>query len=153
MRPEDSATPSLAGGIHETLGIEFLEVGPDRVVATMPVTPRHWQPFGLLHGGASVVLAESAASLGTWLHCDPATERAVGIEINANHVRAKREGTLRAEAIPLHRGRRTMVWDIRVRDEQDRLVCVARCTVARVAAEDGPRQSTMGRPDTASTAR
>ncbi|MDA8200708.1 MAG: hotdog fold thioesterase [Thermaerobacter sp.] len=145
--PADAA--ALAGGIHETLGIVFVEARPDRVVATMPVSPRVHQPFGLLHGGASVVLAESAASVGTWLNCDPATERAVGIEINANHVRAKRTGTLTAEALPLHRGRTTMVWDIRIRDEQERLVCVARCTVARVAV----RQSDKSRPESRDTAR
>ncbi len=137
----------LAGGIHDTLGITFRECTPDRVVATMPVTPQVHQPFGLLHGGASVVLAESAASLGTWLNCDPATERAVGLEINANHVRAKRDGILTAEAVPLHRGRTTMVWDIRVRDEHERLVCVARCTVARVAVP----HPTSGRPDSRDT--
>lgn len=145
--PADAA--ALAGGIHETLGIVFLEYTPDRVVASMPVSPRVHQPFGLLHGGASVVLAESAASLGTWLNCDPDTERAVGIEINANHVRAKRTGTLTAEALPLHRGRTTMVWDIRIRDEQERLVCVARCTVARVAAP----QSDKSRPESRDTTR
>lgn len=145
--PADPA--ALAGGIHETLGIAFLESTPDRVVATMPVSPRVHQPFGLLHGGASVVLAESAASLGTWLNCDPDTERAVGIEINANHVRPKRTGTLTALALPLHRGRTTMVWDIRIRDEQDRLVCVARCTVARVAVP----QSAKSRPESRDTTR
>ena len=139
---------ALTGGIHETLGIAFLEVSPDRVVATMPVSPRVHQPFGLLHGGASVVLAESAASVGTWLNCDPDTERAVGIEINANHVRAKRTGTLAAEALPLHRGRTTMVWDVRIRDEAGRLVCVSRCTVARVARP----QSDSSRPESRDTA-
>lgn len=144
--PTDLA--ALAGGIHETLGIAFLESSPDRVVATMPVSPRVHQPFGLLHGGASVVLAESAASVGTWLNCDPDTERAVGLEINANHVRAKRTGTLTAEALPLHRGRTTMVWDIRIRDEAGRLVCVARCTVARIAVP----QSDRSRPESRDTA-
>ncbi len=148
----DSRPPAgpgaLAGGIHETLGIVFVEVSPDRVVATMPISPRVHQPFGLLHGGASVVLAESAASVGTWLNCDPDTERAVGIEINANHVRAKRTGTLTAEALPLHRGRTTMVWDVRIRDEAGRLVCVSRCTVARVARP----QSDSSRPESRDTA-
>ncbi len=139
---------ALTGGIHETLGIAFLEVSPDRVVATMPVSPRVHQPFGLLHGGASVVLAESAASVGTWLNCDPDTERAVGIEINANHVRAKRTGTLTAEALPLHRGRTTMVWDVRIRVAAGRLVCVSRCTVARVARP----QSDSSRPESRDTA-
>jgi len=148
--PHDLA--SLATGIHQTLGISFLEADPEHVVAIMPVTPQLFQPFGLMHGGASVVLAESAASLGTWLNCDPARERAVGIEINANHLRAQRDGQLTAEAVPLHRGRTTMVWDIRIRDEQKRLVCVARCTVARIAARDGT-QSPSATPDTRSTVR
>lgn len=145
--PRNLDPATLAGGIHDTLGITFVEATADRVVATMPVTPRVHQPFGLLHGGASVVLAESAASLGTWLNCDPATEHAVGLEINANHVRAKRDGTITAEAVPLHRGRTTMVWDIRIRDERERLVCVARCTVARVSA----RHPTSSRPDSRDT--
>jgi uncharacterized protein (TIGR00369 family) len=101
----------------------------------MPVGPRVHQPFGHLHGGASVVLAESAATIGALLHCDDATQTAVGMEINANHLRPKRDGHLLAEAVPLHKGRTTMVWDIRIRDERDRLVCISRCTVALI-----PRQ-------------
>lgn len=99
---------------------------------TMPVTDKVRQPFGLLHGGASVALAESAASVGTWLNINQENQRAVGLEINANHVRAKREGLLRATAVPVHKGRTTMVWDIRIHDEQEALVCISRCTVAVV---------------------
>lgn len=113
-----------------TLGIEFLETGADRVVATMPVNSATHQPFGLLHGGASVVLAESVASIGTWNLIDQNEEIAVGLEINANHIRGKASGIVTAVGTPLHKGRSTMVWDIKITDEQDKLICVSRCTVA-----------------------
>lgn len=115
-----------------TLGIEFLETGADRVVATMPVNSATHQPFGLLHGGASVVLAESVASIGTWHLIDQNEEIAVGLEINANHIRGKASGIVTAVGTPLHKGRSTMVWDIKITDEQDKLICVSRCTVAVV---------------------
>jgi 1,4-dihydroxy-2-naphthoyl-CoA hydrolase len=121
-------------GLMGALGIELREVTAERVVATMPVTPRHLQPFGYLHGGASLALAETAASIGGHLSCPPGYA-AFGLEINANHVRPKRTGTLTATAVPLHRGRTTQVWDIRVVDEADRLVCVSRCTLAVVPVD------------------
>jgi 1,4-dihydroxy-2-naphthoyl-CoA hydrolase len=114
------------------MGIELGEMTPDRVTATMPVDARTHQPFGLLHGGASVVLAETVASMGTWNLIDQENEMAVGLEINANHIRAKQEGTVTAVATPLHKGRTTMVWDIKITDEEDKLICVSRCTVAIV---------------------
>ena len=117
-----------------TLGIELVEATKERVVARMPVGPRVHQPFGLLHGGASVALAETVASTGAWLNCDQAREHVVGIEINANHLRAKRDGTVTATATPVHVGRRTQVWEIRIEDEQGKPVCVSRCTVAVVPA-------------------
>jgi len=117
-----------------TLGIEIVEATKERVVARMPVGPKVHQPFGLLHGGASVVLAETAASTGSWMQVDQEKERVVGLEINANHLRAKRDGVLTATALPLHLGRRTHVWDIRLTDEEGKLVCVSRCTVAVVPA-------------------
>jgi len=120
-----------------TLGIEFVETTRERVVARMPVGPKVHQPFGLLHGGASVALAETVASTGAWLNCDQAREHVVGIEINANHLRAKRDGTVTAIATPVHVGRRTQVWEIRVEDEQGKAVCVSRCTVAVVPAAGG----------------
>jgi uncharacterized protein (TIGR00369 family) len=98
----------------------------------MPITDAARQPFGLLHGGVSVVLAESCASVGTWLNIDQDTQTAVGIEINANHLRAKRDGVVTATGTPLYKGRTTFVWDIRITDEQTKLVCVSRCTVAVV---------------------
>ena len=117
-----------------TLGIEIVEATKERVVARMPDGPKVHQPFGLLHGGASVVLAETAASTGGWMQIDQAKERIVGIEINANHLRAKRDGMLTAVALPLHIGRRTHVWDVRISDEEGKLVCISRCTVAVVPA-------------------
>ncbi|MBZ0249739.1 MAG: hotdog fold thioesterase [Burkholderiales bacterium] len=115
-----------------TLGIEVTEATRERVVATMPVGPRVHQPFGLLHGGASVALAETVASTAAWMNVDQAAEIVVGIEINANHLRAKRDGVVTATATPLHVGRRTQVWDVRIADEEGRLVCASRCTLAVV---------------------
>jgi 1,4-dihydroxy-2-naphthoyl-CoA hydrolase len=117
----------------EFLGIEIVETTAERVVMRMPVTPKVHQPYGLLHGGASVALAETAASFGTVLNIDPKTQWAVGLEINANHIRSEREGWVTAEATPLHRGRTSMVWDIKIRNGDGKLVCVSRCTVAIVA--------------------
>jgi uncharacterized protein (TIGR00369 family) len=117
-----------------TLGIEFVEAARERVIARMPVGPRVHQPFGLLHGGASVALAETVASTGAWLNCDQASERVVGLEINANHLRAKRDGVVTATATPVHVGRRTQVWEVRIADELGKAVCVSRCTIAVIPA-------------------
>ena len=121
-------------GLGKTLGIEIIEATPERVVARMAITPQIHQPLGFLHGGASVALAETAASIGGWLHCPPGMA-AFGQEINANHVRPKREGTLTAVAHPLHIGRSTHIWQIEITDEQEKLVCVSRCTLAVIAVE------------------
>ena len=121
-------SPSLV----DLLGIEVVELTPERVVLTMPVDERTRQPFGILHGGASVALVETAVSLGAWRNVDRAREAAVGLEINANHLRAKRDGVVRCTATPVHRGRSTQVWTATIIDEQDRAVCVARCTLAVV---------------------
>lgn len=118
--------------LFETLHIEVIEASPERVVATMPVTPRVHQPFGILHGGASVALAESVASIGATLNIDLSSQQAVGLEINANYIRAEQHGTVTATATPLHRGRSTQVWQIEIRNEADKLVCVSRCTLAIV---------------------
>ena len=112
-----------------TLGIAVLEATPERVVATMPVEARVHQPFGLLHGGASVALAETVASIGGALSVGP-EQQVVGLEINANHLRAVRAGLVTGTATPLHQGRTTQVWQVEIRDEEDRLVCVSRCTLA-----------------------
>ena len=118
--------------IAGVLGIEFGDITPDRVTATMPVHAATHQPFGQLHGGASVVLAESVASVGTWHLIDQENEIAVGLEINANHLRGKQEGIVTAIGTPLHKGRTTMVWDIKIIDDEEKLICVSRCTVAIV---------------------
>jgi len=115
-----------------TLGIEIVEATKARAVATMPVGPKVHQPYGLLHGGASVALAETVASTAAWMNVDQDTQVPVGIEINANHLRAKREGIVTATATPLHVGRSTQVWDVRIADEEGRAVCVSRCTLAVV---------------------
>lgn len=115
-----------------TLGIQFEEATPERVVATMPVDDRTRQPFGLLHGGASVALAETVASVGAALNAGPG-RTAVGMEINANHVRPKRDGIVRAVATPAHVGRTSSIWEIRITDENDKLVCLSRCTLAFVS--------------------
>ena len=124
-------------GLARALGMKLVELSPDRVVITMPVDDRTQQPFGLLHGGASVALAETAVSIGGWLNVDPERYGTVGLEINANHMRAKREGTVRAVATPIHRGRTTHVWAVEITDEAGRLVCVSRCTLAVVPLERG----------------
>jgi 1,4-dihydroxy-2-naphthoyl-CoA hydrolase len=120
------------GSVWEVLGITLVVAEKDRVVATMPIGPHHRQQLGYLHGGVSVVLAESLASLGGALNVESDTQMVFGLEINANHLRPKREGTLTGVAVPLHRGRNTHVWEVKITDEQDKLVCVSRCTIAVV---------------------
>lgn len=112
------------------LGIEFLEMGDDFLRARMPVDARTRQPFGLLHGGASVVLAETLGSSAANLCLDDPAVQAAGIEINANHVRAVTEGWVIGTARPVHIGRATQVWEIRIVDERDKLVCISRLTLA-----------------------
>ena len=127
---------SLASrGLPATIGIEIIELTPERVVATMPVDERTRQPFGLLHGGASIALAETVASLGATANVDLEHFVAVGQEINGNHLRGKTDGVVRATAVPIHRGRTSQVWGIDIVDEQGRLVCVSRCTLAIVPRE------------------
>ncbi|MGE5398457.1 MAG: hotdog fold thioesterase [Chitinophagales bacterium] len=123
---------SIKNTVLETLGIEVIELTRERVVATMPVTPRTHQPLGLMHGGVSVVIAETVASAGSYLFIDPEHQSVVGLEINANHIRSKSDGLVHAVGIPIHIGKRTMVWDIRIYDEEERLICISRCTVAVV---------------------
>ncbi len=119
-------------GLPITLGIQMLELTPQRVVATMPVDQRTRQPFGILHGGASVALAETVASFGAVALIDRERFVAVGQEINANHLRPKLEGVVTATGVPVHVGRSSQVWSIEIRDEQGKLVCISRCTMAVV---------------------
>jgi 1,4-dihydroxy-2-naphthoyl-CoA hydrolase len=115
------------------LGMEFIEIGADFLKARMPVDHRTRQPFGLLHGGASVALAETMGSFGAHLTIDTEKFAAVGLEINANHVRSVRSGWVIGTARPLHRGKSTQLWEIHITDEAEKLVCVSRFTVALVA--------------------
>lgn len=115
--------------LPQHLGIEFTELGPDFIRARMPVDNRTRQPYGILHGGASVALAETLGSTGAGLAVDPDKFQVVGQEINANHVRAVSEGFVIGTARPLHLGRRSHVWEIRIADEQERLVCISRITM------------------------
>lgn len=118
--------------LMESLGIEFITTEKDKIVMTMPVDERTHQPAGFLHGGASVLLAETAASVGGFLNVDTSTHSVFGIEINANHIRSKREGIVTATATPLHIGRTSMVWNITITDEADKLICTSRCTLGVV---------------------
>jgi len=121
------------------LGMQITECTPERVVATMPVGPAAKQYFGALHGGASVALAETVASVGTFHLIDKETQLAVGMEINANHIRTKWDGIVTAVATPLHKGRTTMVWDIKITDEEGRLISVSRCTVGIIPKARGDK--------------
>jgi 1,4-dihydroxy-2-naphthoyl-CoA hydrolase len=114
----------------EALGIEITHLETGKVIATMPVDGRTRQPMGILHGGASVALAETVASVGAYELVDKEMEAVAGQEINANHVRPKNEGVVTAVGTVLHHGKSTQVWDIKITDEQDRLICVSRCTMA-----------------------
>jgi 1,4-dihydroxy-2-naphthoyl-CoA hydrolase len=116
--------------IHETLGIRALEVTADRVVLEMDIGPKVHQPMGLLHGGASAVLAESAASMGAYMNCDVEKEFAVGTDLNISHLRARRDGVLKAVAQPIRKGRTIHVWNIDLVDENGEPVAAARCTLA-----------------------
>jgi len=120
------------GTAMEPLGIVFTELGPDYVRATMPVDARTRQPYGLLHGGASVLLAETLGSSAGGLCVEPG-QGVVGIEINANHLAGVREGTVTGTARALHVGRSTQVWEIRIEDDRGRLACISRLTLAVVA--------------------
>lgn len=126
---------SIQGTMIEALGMEVVEATKDRMVMTMPVNAKTKQPMGLLHGGASVALAETVASFGSWLNVDQETQAVVGLEINANHLRSKADGTVTAIGVPLFRGRKTMVWEIKLVDEREKLICISRCTVAIVPKE------------------
>lgn len=120
-------TPSTMG---EHLGMEWVEIGPDFLSMKMPVDHRTHQPYGLLHGGASCALAETVGSVASHLVIDPQKFICVGLEINANHVRGVRSGYVTGTATPLHLGSSTHVWDIKIKDDAGKLVCVSRLTVA-----------------------
>src|SRR6188768_1733645 len=121
----------------EHIGIEWVELGTDYLKAKMPVDHRTQQPFGLLHGGASVVLAETLGSTAALLTLDVEKEVAVGLDINANHIRGPRSGLVTGTAKAIHLGRTTQVWEIRIEDEAGKLVCLARLTMAVIPSPGG----------------
>ena len=122
--------PLGSGTMGEYLGIEWVEVGENFIKAKMPVDHRTVQPYGILHGGASCTLAETIGSVASAMIIDHFKFICVGLEINANHIRGAREGFVTGTAIPLHLGASTHVWDIKIVDENEKLICVSRLTVA-----------------------
>lgn len=137
MKPIWNGEPEVGGlnsmlrsGLVDHLGIEFTGIGDDWIAARMPVDERTHQPAGILHGGASVALAETLGSTAANLVVDRDAKLCVGLEINANHVRVVRDGSVTGTARPLHVGKTTQVWEIRIEDERGDLVCVSRLTMA-----------------------
>ncbi|HTM97219.1 MAG TPA: hotdog fold thioesterase [Pedobacter sp.] len=116
--------------IGALLGIEFTEIGEDFLSATMPVDERTHQPAGILHGGASVVLAETLGSIASYMCIDPDKFIAVGLEVNANHIRPVRSGLVTGICKPLHIGAKTQVWEIKMYTDKGKLNCISRLTVA-----------------------
>ena len=138
FRPDitvDALNQWSEGTLMQPLGIRFTELGDGFLRGTMPVDARTHQPYGLLHGGASVALAETLGSTAAGL-CVEKDQGVVGIEINANHLRGVREGIVTGTARPLHVGRSTQVWEIRIEDEAGQLVCVSRLTLAVIRKRD-----------------
>lgn len=124
------------GTMAEYLDILFSEIGDNYIKATMPVDHRTKQPYGLLHGGASVVLAETLGSVASSLVIEMEKSLCVGLEINANHIRAVKKGLVTGTATPIHLGSSTHVWEIRINDEHEKLVCISRLTVAILKRKD-----------------
>jgi len=129
----DEANDMASGCAIGHLGIELTEIGPDFLVGRMPVDRRTRQPFGILHGGATVLLAETLVSCAATFVAAPG-QACVGMEINANHLRPVSSGWVTGTARPISLGRRTHVWEVRVVDDADKLVCISRCTLAVIAA-------------------
>jgi uncharacterized protein (TIGR00369 family) len=135
--PDDGPIlPGMTASIHELLDVEVLEAGPERVVMRLPVTWKVHQPYGILHGGVSALLAESAASFGAALAAGPGRS-VVGIELNASHLRSVRDGHLIAQATPVRVGRTIQVWAISLTDDEGRDICEARCTLSVLGAPGG----------------
>lgn len=131
----NSLNAACQNTLADHLGIKILECTQERVVATMPVNKTTHQPLGYLHGGASVALAETVASIGGWFHTAKDGKYVLGLEINANHLRSVREGCVKAIGTPVHVGKSTQVWEVKIHDESQRLVSVSRCTLAVVSGE------------------
>jgi 1,4-dihydroxy-2-naphthoyl-CoA hydrolase len=130
IRSVQELNSGRVGTLLEHLGIEFTEIGDDFVCGTMPVDERTRQPYGLLHGGASVALAETLGSMGAAMCVDAAEYQCVGQEINANHLRAARSGLVTGTARPVHVGGRSQVWTIDIINDAGKLVCTSRLTIA-----------------------
>lgn len=130
FKPHQLAELSADFGLARHLGMQFTEIGPDFLRGRMPVEDRTHQPDGILHGGASVALAETLGSYAAGLVVDRSKYRVVGQEINANHIRGVASGFVIGTARPVHLGRRSHVWEIRISDERDKLVCISRLTMA-----------------------
>ena len=144
-RPDADEMSSLASdSMIEHLGIRATNITDDSLAFSMPVDRRTVQPFGLLHGGASVALAETAASFAGHYCIDPGRFRCVGIEINANHVRSVTAGEVVATAAPIHLGKSTQVWSVRIEDESGRLVSICRVTMAVVPVAVASESSAAG---------
>ncbi len=126
----DAVNSMSEGCMVEHLGIQFTEIGSDYLVATMPIDQRTKQPMGLLHGGASVALAETMGSVGATLCIDLNKQHAVGLEINTNHIKSAKSGHVTGKATPIHLGKGTHVWSIEIKNEEDQLVAVSRITMA-----------------------
>lgn len=124
----DSVNAILKNTLMETLEIRFTEIGEDYVKATMPVNPRVHQPMGILHGGATVALAESVGSVASYIFLDKDNYDVRGIEISANHIKSKKDGIVTATARPIHRGKTTHLWEIRIEDEQQQLISLCKLT-------------------------
>jgi 1,4-dihydroxy-2-naphthoyl-CoA hydrolase len=120
----------VAGTVHDTLGIAIVEASEDVVVVELSVGPHVHQPNGVLHGGVSALLAESAASLGSMVNIDSATHTAAGIELSVSHLRPCRDGLIQARAVPSRKGRTLHVWSVEITAEDGETIAVARCTVA-----------------------
>ncbi len=129
------------GTMVQHLGIEFIELGSDYIKARMPVDHRTFQPLKLLHGGASTALAETLGSVAAHLSIDRKTQHCVGIEINANHIRSVRNGFVYGTTRPLHLGKSTHVWEIRIEDEYGALICISRITIAILKGSIGIEQN------------
>lgn len=126
----ESISAMAANSMVSHLGIEFKEIGDDFLMATMPVDSRTVQPFGLLHGGASVALAETLGSMAATLSVDPDRYLCVGQEINANHIKSVRSGIVTGIARPVHIGKNSQVWEMKIQNEEKQLVCISRMTIA-----------------------
>lgn len=130
----EALNDSMRNTMVDHLGIRIVEIGDDYLKASMPVDRRTHQPMGLLHGGASVALAETIGSMAAQLCVEPG-HFCLGLDINANHLRGVRDGLVYGRAMPIHLGRTTQVWDIRINDENDKPVCISRLTMAVLKAE------------------